>query len=213
MASPPPVPSSRATRSSEPHSASWGTALRGGPWTLPFTPLSDYNMAGGQATINLQAAGTTRMSILASVSERDIDASVQVSTNKAAVGGNQFAYLILRRKDNGNQYQARIRFATNGAVFVQAGRILNGSEQLFGTEAQVAGLTHSANQRIWLRAQAIGASPTTLRIKAWADGSLEPSAWNYTTTNSEAVLQICRRSWAARVPGHTGQQCPGHDLV
>ena len=64
-------------------------------------------MAGGQATINLQAAGTTRMSILASVSERDIDASVQVSTNKAAVGGNQFAYLILRRKDNGNQYQAR----------------------------------------------------------------------------------------------------------
>ena len=48
---------------------------------------------------------------------------------------------------------------------------------------------HQANQPIWIRAQAIGASPTTLRIKAWANGALEPTAWNYTATNSEAVLQ------------------------
>ena len=48
------------------------------------------------------------MSLLPSVSERDIDATVQVSTNKVAAGSNQFAYLVLRRKDNGNQYQARL---------------------------------------------------------------------------------------------------------
>ena len=34
-----------------------------------------------------------------------------------------------------------------------------------------------------------GASPTTLRAKVWADGALEPAAWNTTQTNSEAALQ------------------------
>ncbi len=172
------------------HVDTWGTALRGGPWTLPFLPLSDYNMSGGRATINLQAANTTRMSLLPSVSERDIDATVQVSTNKVAAGSNQFAYLVLRRKDNGNQFHARLRFATNGAVYVQATRVLNQSEAGIGSEVQVPGLTHTANQRIWLRAQAVGASPTTIRIKAWLDGNLEPTAWNYTnSTNTDAVLQ------------------------
>ncbi len=169
--------------------ADWGTAGRGGPWTLPFTPLSDYNVSAGRATINLQSAGTTRMSILASVSERDVDAAVQISTDKAPAGGNQYAYLILRRKDNGNQYHARVRIATNGGVWVQASRILNGGEAAIGSEVQVAGLTYQAGQRIWLRAQAVGAAPTTLRIKAWADGVLEPTAWSYTDTNSEPVLQ------------------------
>ncbi|MEP7378988.1 MAG: LamG-like jellyroll fold domain-containing protein, partial [Chloroflexota bacterium] len=170
-------------------SGSWGQAELGGPWTLPFTPLSDYTLSGGQASINLATAGTTRMSILASVSERDVDAAVQVSMSKLAVGNNQFAYLVLRRKDNGNQYHAGARLATNGTVFVRAARVLNGSEAIVGSEVQVPGLVLTAGQRIWIRAQAVGASPTTIRIKVWRDGSLEPTAWNLTTTNSDAVLQ------------------------
>ena len=42
---------------------------------------------------------------------------------------------------------------------------------------------------IRVRAQFSGASPTTIRIRAWADGSPEPGTWNYTVTNSAAGLQ------------------------
>ena len=34
-----------------------------------------------------------------------------------------------------------------------------------------------------------GASPTTLRLRAWADGSAEPATWQYTATNAAAGLQ------------------------
>ena len=45
------------------------------------------------------------------------------------------------------------------------------------------------SSRCCASASPVGASPTTIRIKAWADGTLEPTAWNYTGTNSDAVLQ------------------------
>jgi hypothetical protein len=36
----------------------------------------------------------------------------------------------------------------------------------------------------------VGAGPTTIRIKAWADGQTEPANWQYTATNSAANLQV-----------------------
>ena len=34
-----------------------------------------------------------------------------------------------------------------------------------------------------------GASPTTIRIRAWVDGTTEPTTWTYTGTDSVAALQ------------------------
>jgi hypothetical protein len=34
-----------------------------------------------------------------------------------------------------------------------------------------------------------GASPTTIRVKAWADGQPEPSSWQFAATNSTAAVQ------------------------
>jgi hypothetical protein len=53
----------------------------------------------------------------------------------------------------------------------------------------VPGLTYTPGSFIWLRAQFSGTSPTTIRIRAWADGSPEPATWQYTATNSAAALQ------------------------
>ena len=53
----------------------------------------------------------------------------------------------------------------------------------------MAGLTYTPGNSIWLRAQFSGSSPTTIRMRAWADGSAEPGTWQYTATNSAAALQ------------------------
>ena len=53
----------------------------------------------------------------------------------------------------------------------------------------MAGLTHTAGAFIRLRAQVSGTNPTTIRIRAWADGTTEPTTWQYTATNSVAALQ------------------------
>ncbi len=63
-------------------------------------------------------------------------------------------------------------------------------ETPIGSEVQVAGLTVSPGSFVWLRAQVSGSSPTTIRIRAWADGGTEPTTWQYSATNSTAGLQV-----------------------
>ena len=73
---------------------------------------------------------------------------------------------------------------------MQAQPLVNNVESTIGTEVRVTGLTHLAGSFIRVRAQFSGASPTTIRIRAWADGTTEPSTWTYTATNSAATLQV-----------------------
>ncbi len=167
--------------------AAIGMSDRGGPWTTVTTPPSEYS-TNGRAHLVSPAANVVRSVLLSSVSERDVDATVQVQTDKPAAGGNQFVYVVLRRHGN-NEYRANLRFATNGQVFVQASRVLNNAEAMVSAAVQVPGITTGGTNRVWVRVQAVGASPTTIRIKVWADGALEPTAWTYTGTNSDAVLQ------------------------
>ena len=51
------------------------------------------------------------------------------------------------------------------------------------------GLTNTPGSFIRVRAQLTGTNPTTIRIRAWADGGTEPTTWQYTETNSAASLQ------------------------
>ncbi len=88
-----------------------------------------------------------------------------------------------------SEYRAKIRIANNGAVFVQASFVTGNVESPIGSEVQVSGLTASPGSFIWLRSQVTGSSPTTLRLRAWADGSSEPSTWQYTVTNATSGLQ------------------------
>ena len=97
-------------------------------------------------------------------------------------------YAVVRRNGN-NEYRVKLRFAANGNVFVSASTVVNNVETPIGSEALVPGLTHTANAIIRFRAQVSGSSPTTLRVRAWADGTTEPTTWHYTQTNSNAALQ------------------------
>src|SRR5690606_11398083 len=51
------------------------------------------------------------------------------------------------------------------------------------------GFTVTAGMTVTLRVEASGASPTTVRAKAWVKGSAEPGVWLVTMTDSSASLQ------------------------
>ena len=120
-------------------------------------------------TISMPAPGATRSALL-NASATDVDFSFRVRSDKAAVGGNQYIYGVVRR-NGANEYRVKLRFAPNGAVFVGASTVINNVETNIGSEVQVPGLTHTANAIIRFRAQVTGTSPTTLRVRAWADAS------------------------------------------
>ncbi len=168
-------------------SNTWGSANTGGAYTFSGS-LGDYDVNGSVGTMAL-AAGSNRSAILAGVSAADVDLSFRVATDKVATGTHQYVYGLARRINASTEYRAKVRFGTNGGVYLHAGAVVNNVETAMGSEVQVAGLTKPAGAFIWVRAQISGTNPTTIRIRAWADGAAEPTTWQYTGTDSAGALQ------------------------
>ena len=168
-------------------SGGWGNADIGGAYSL-LGPATNFSVGSGVGTMVDPTAATTRSAMLNGASGRDVDISFRVRADKVAAGGAYFIYAAARVNGN-NEYRPRILFNANGTISAQASLVVNGTESPLGNAVVVPGLTQSANGWIWFRAQVTGSGTTTIRVKAWADGSAEPAAWNFTTTNNAAALQ------------------------
>ncbi len=166
---------------------SWGNADTGGSYNL-LGPASNFSVGGGLGTMVVPTASTTRSAMLPATSAADIDITFRVRANKVPAGGSYFVYAASRVNGN-SEYRPRILINPNGTVTAHASVVVNGSESPIGSAVVVPGLTPTANGWIRFRAQVTGANPTTIRVKAWADGSTEPTAWNYTATSTTAALQ------------------------
>jgi hypothetical protein len=119
-----------------------------------------------------------------------VDVTFRVKTDKGAEGGSEIAYFVARRQTFGTQYLGRVRLAPDGQVWLQAVRERDGVATLLGSERLVRDLRHQANAFIWLRGQIVGTAPTTIRLKAWADGTPEPPTWRYTVEDLREELAL-----------------------
>ena len=168
-------------------SSGWGSAPTGGTYVLAGGP-ANFNVSGGAATIALPATNANKSATLPGVYLQDADATVRVALDKAAVGGASYAYTELRVSGT-NAYRPKLIFNPNGTLAVQAGVVVNGTESAVAPPVVVAGLTQTPGAFYWLRAQVSGINPTTIKVKAWADGQPEPTAWPFSATNSKPALQ------------------------
>jgi hypothetical protein len=66
-------------------------------------------------------------------------------------------------------------------------QLLQGSTTL--QAANITGLTALAGDKLKVRVQVFGTSPTTVRAKVWAAAGTEPANWMLTATDSTAALQ------------------------
>jgi PKD repeat protein len=84
-----------------------------------------------------------------------------------------------------------VRITSTGAAVVGVTKLVNSTttETVIGSEKTASGLSVAPNQPLRIRVQAIGANPTTLRVKTWLASASEPSAWNVTVTDADAALQ------------------------
>ena len=179
----------------------WGSADTGGAYTLQGTS-SNFSVGSGVGSIVEPTSAQTRSALLNSPSAQDVDISFRVRANKVAANGAYFIYAVARRNSATNsEYRPRLLLNANGTISAHASVLANGTESPLGAAVVIPGLTQSANGWIRFRAQVTGSGPTTIRVKAWADGQAEPAAWNYTATSSK--LPDCRppaRSACASTP-------------
>jgi hypothetical protein len=180
----------------------WGSAETGGPYS--GTNSASFAVNGSEGTVTVPGAGRQLQATLAGIAAQDVDLRVKVKTDKPATGAQHEVSLLARNRPGIGQYRVRLGLTPGGAVTVVAQKYVASTNRTrsFGTLVTVPGLAHSAGRAIWLRAQLTGVNPTTVRIKAWADGQSEPSAWHYSATDSEGALQASGSvAILSRLPG------------
>ncbi|MFG2683169.1 poly-gamma-glutamate hydrolase family protein [Streptomyces sp. NPDC048392] len=129
--------------------------------------------------VSLGSSNVSRYCLLPS-SGADVDLVASVSTDALATGGGHFLALAARCLDGSNSYLARIEFSTSQAVILTLRKRVDGSESFLAQHT--TGLTHAVDRRFWIRFQVTG---STLRAKAWQDGTSEPGSWQLETTDTD----------------------------
>ncbi|MFN8021729.1 MAG: LamG-like jellyroll fold domain-containing protein [Acidimicrobiales bacterium] len=163
----------------------FGTADLGGAWTIAGTP-ANFAVGSGTGRVTMTTPGSSAAATVTGANT-DTEVRVTVGADKLVTGGSLFTAVTGRRVGT-SEYRAKLRVLPTGATELTIVRTANGAETTLVTTA-VTGLTLAAGERVQIRFQATGTSPTTLRAKVWKVGTPEPAAWLLTTTDSTADLQ------------------------
>ena len=161
----------------------WGTAVTGGPWTS--VGVANRFAVDGQAGIHTLVAGATTVSSLDATTWTSAGVLISLAADRVPNGGGAYVQVQARRVSTVDAYSARLRLQADGSVQLHLTRG-NGSPFKGGT---VTGLTYGAGDRLAVRVEVTGFSPTTIRAKVWGAADPEPVAWTVEATDSTASLQ------------------------
>ena len=163
------------------------TAETGQTWSFSGGVTGDYTTTAGadppgngRMSITANTTNVNRVALL-SVSAQDFDFRSQLTIPAVAAGASIQVGLVARWANISNNYQAFLALDTAGNVsaFIQ--------KTVAGANSNVASVsnftTYTAGSQFWIRAQGSG---TTLQMKVWPAGTVEPSAW--TVTGTDAAL-------------------------
>lgn len=173
----------------------WGTADLGGVWTVSNSAAFSVNGTNGKVST---PKGSERSARLRGVSTTASDLLMSMALDKVATGGGLYVDAVARSISGAGDYRATLRFRSDGKVAVRLGRTAsNGTETQLRAETLVPNGTYTAGERFLVRTQAVGTAPTTLQVRVWKAGTVEPSTWLLTVTDTTTGLQ------AAGNPGLT----------
>ncbi len=164
----------------------FGTAPTGGPWTFTGA-AANLSVGGGIGNVRLPA-GYGQSVNLASVSAPQSDLLLSFGLEKAATGGGVQVSAYGRRV-SGQGYGGKAKMGSNGAVHVELVRQASNGSETSIQAAVASGVTYAVGDLLNLRVQVLGTSPTTIRAKVWKVGTVEPTAWQRSVTDTTAGLQ------------------------
>ena len=167
----------------------WGTADVGGAWTRSSGTSTDFSVGGGEARVDITTINSQRLMSMQSVLAEDADMIVKVKLPVAPTGGSVFVYLLAHYLDFDNHYAGTLIVRTTGEMQLEGRARVAGTYAQFGSTI-ITSETFTADAWYWLRMQAEGIGPTTLRLKLWKDGNTEPANWHFEQQDSTAALQV-----------------------
>ncbi|HEY5516302.1 MAG TPA: PKD domain-containing protein [Pengzhenrongella sp.] len=166
----------------------FGTAETGGAWRTAGS-ASDFSVSDGIGRAVLSAPGAGLDVSLPAVSAVSTDLTFSLSTDKAVTGSGLYVSVGGRRVEGVGEYRARVQLRANGTVALVLASTAASAETVLAPSAVVPGLTYSPPDRLLVRLQVTGTSPTTVRARVWKAGAPEPSTWKASRTDATPALQ------------------------
>jgi len=163
--------------------AGLGVADLGGAWSTTGSS-SNYSVGAGVATLRSPTAGAMETATLGTVSSTATDVRVVAAVQQAATGSGTYLSLLGRTVAT-DDYRARVRLNADGTVTLQA---MHGSTAL--RSLLVPGLKPAVGDKITIRLQVSGTSPTTLRARVWPTAQSEPTIWQVEATDTTPTMQV-----------------------
>jgi hypothetical protein len=160
-------------------SPGFGTADVGGAYTHSST--TSVSVDGARGVI---ATTNSRLINVGDVSQQDVNL-LALFEMPATLSPGVFG-LVVRFIDSNTFYRVGID-PQSGTSSLEMHRYVGG----VGTSIDngISGPTVVGGSLVWVRVQAEGINPTTLRVKAWIDGTSEPGTWGDEVTDSNAAHQ------------------------
>jgi hypothetical protein len=166
----------------------WGTAEKGGAYAHTGT-LADWSTTTNTGRVILSAANQDKIATLTTVTSTDWDRAALVTLDEVPVGASASIFTLLRIVRANTWFRSWLTINTTGSVTLALSRLIDGVESTLQAATTISGLTFTANKKLWIRARAIGTSPTLLEAKVWEYGTAQPTTWQRSVTNSETDLQ------------------------
>jgi hypothetical protein len=168
-------------------SSSWGDAELGGTWTL--TTPANHSISNDWGLITTSVAPQTNRAKLAEIPVQDVHFQVLAKIDKFPDGGYHLIIVETRHTDPVNNYQFTVTILPLGNITLGVRSRVSGVTTYLQS-VQITGLNFNPGVRFWIRGESVGLNPTTLRLKIWMDGQVEPATWTIDVQDSSAVLQV-----------------------
>ena len=160
----------------------WGAADVGGSWTVSSSQAFEVTSGAGRLS---NPPGVSRQAYLRSTLATDTDVRATLSSDKVANGSGLYVSVIPRSVIGATEYRAVLRTRSDGR---QTLRLDRGSS-VISPEIVLPDIVAAPGRQVDVRVQAVGTNPTTIRAKAWATGTSEPTAWLRSTTDATPAMQ------------------------
>ena len=135
--------------------------------------------------------GTGLAAKLPSTTTADADVQGTVAVDRAPTGSGSYVLVVARRVPGAGGYRSTVRVLPDGSVTVALLQFAaNGTVvATLQPETLVPGLRAAPGERLRVRTQATGTSPTTVRAKVWRAAAAEPAPWTASQLDGTAPLQ------------------------
>ena len=119
----------------------------------------------------------------------NVDLRASFAWSRTGAQGTLYGSAVVRRQANGSDYRLKVVSGSSGAIQLVVVRKVGATEAALRSVI-LSGVTQATDTQYRVAFRAVTtAGTTTLNAKLWRAGTVEPTTWAATVTDSTAQLQ------------------------